>query len=96
MVPPRLLDNARVLRFADISTSPPTGRTRHVVQGRDVTDFAALAIAQYDSDPGFYLFYCDEAWNPITDTYHETMDAAIEQAEFEFGSVAFLDAAADS
>jgi hypothetical protein len=87
--PPTAIDGAKVVRFADLSTTSPTGKTRHVVEGKEATDFAGLAIAQYRSGPGFYLFYCDDEWNAITDTYHDTIDAAIEQAEFEFGSIAF-------
>ena len=30
-----------------------------------------LAICQYDDEPGFYLFYCDDAWSEIADTWHE-------------------------
>ena len=51
-----------------------------------------MALAKYSADPGLYLFYCDADWNIVTDTYHATMDEAIAQAEFEFGSVAFVDA----
>jgi hypothetical protein len=67
----------------------PTGRTRHVVNGEDAAGFAALAIAKYDSDPGFYLFYCDGEWRVVTDTYHDTVEAAITQAEFEYGALTF-------
>ena len=60
--------------------------------GRTVSGFAGLALAKYSADPGLHLFYCDADWNVVTDTYHATMDEAIAQAEFEFGSVAFVDA----
>lgn len=93
---PTLIDGAKILRFADVSDSLGTGGTRHVVQGDEVTEFASLAIAQYPTDPGFYLFYCDENWDAITDTYHETLDEAIEQAEFEFDPVVFVDAESHS
>lgn len=42
----------------------------------------ALSIVQYENDPGFYL---DETGQEQTDTYHDTLDSAFEQAEFEFG-----------
>jgi hypothetical protein len=87
--PPPNIDGARVLKFADLTSSSSTGKTRHVAGESEVADFAGLAIAQYPSDPGFYLFYCDENWKAITDTYHETLDAAIDQAEFEFEPVEF-------
>jgi hypothetical protein len=84
--PPEFLGKARVLQFASLAKSQPTGKTRHVVGGVQVTEFAGLAIARYDSD-GVYLFYCDPSWNVITDTWHEDVAAAIDQANFEFGLI---------
>lgn len=89
--PPVTIDNARVLRFADLSGTVPTRKTRHVVDGRVVEDFAGLAIAQYKLGGGVYLFYCDAEWNSITDTYHENIEGALAQAEFEFGQLKFVD-----
>ena len=88
---PNLIDGARLLRVADLSLAAPTGGTRHVVGDTEVDDFAAVAIAQYDSTPGFYLLYCDTDWNALTDTYHESVEDAIAQAEFEFGPLEFAD-----
>jgi len=45
---------------------------------------SGLAICRYDNGPGFYLFYCDDAWNEIADTWRETLEAAMAQAEFEY------------
>ncbi|HFC7549381.1 TPA: hypothetical protein ACFOTW_002091 [Neisseria meningitidis] len=42
----------------------------------------ALSIVQYEDDQGFYL---DETGQEQTDTYHDTLDSAFEQVEFEFG-----------
>jgi hypothetical protein len=36
-----------------------------------------------------YLFYCDPSWNVITDTWHQDVAAAIDQANFEFGLLHF-------
>ncbi len=63
----------------------PTGRTVHRIGGNVVPPPAALQIARYEGDPGFYLFYCSATGEVVTDTYHETLDAALDQAEFEFG-----------
>jgi len=88
--PPEILDRARVLQFASLARSQPTGKTRHVVGGVEVTDFAGVAIARYDDEPtGIYLFYCDRGWNVITDTWHEDIASAIAQANFEFGLLQF-------
>jgi hypothetical protein len=91
--PPATIDGASVLKFADLSHATATGRTKHVVRGHRPRDFAALAIATYGIASGFYLFYCDAEWRAVTDTYHDTIDAAIAQAEFEFAGVSFEDAA---
>ncbi len=75
--------------MADLSDSTPTGLTRHVVRGEVVAEFAALAIAGYEGDSGCYLFYCDEDWHVVTDTFHPTLEGAISQAEAEFGRLSF-------
>jgi hypothetical protein len=38
-----------------------------------------------------YLFHCDADWNTVTDTYHDTLEQALSQAEFEFGTLTFTD-----
>ena len=42
-----------------------------------------LGIVQLEGDAGFYLFYCDDSGVELTDTYHESYEAAQDQAEFE-------------
>ncbi len=88
--PPGLLDGAQVLRVSDVSAVRSTGRTRHVVGGRDVGAPAALVIATYADADGVYLFHCDHEWNVLADTYHETEEEALDQARFEFGDVVFI------
>ena len=88
--PPKTIDGAKVLQVASLEGSAPTGQTRHSVNGQDVSAFAALAMAKYPDDPGIYLFYCDEAWTTMTDTYHDDLEHAIGQAEFEFGPLQFV------
>jgi hypothetical protein len=87
--PPEFLDGARVLQIASLSRSQPTGATRHEVDGIEVRRFAALAVAQYEGSDSVYLFYCDADWRVVTDTEHESIPAAIEQAHFEFGLLPF-------
>ena len=90
--PPEFLDRARVLQVASLARSQPTGKTRHVAGGAEVSDFAAAAIARYDEEPtGVYLFYCDRGWNVVTDTWHEDVAAAVAQANFEFGLLQFVE-----
>ncbi|MCF0092488.1 hypothetical protein [Micromonospora sp. MH99] len=89
-VPPMLIDGARVRLFANLGPMQrPTGATVHSVSNfNDVVD--NLAIAQYGDDEEFYLFYCTNDWDVVSDTSHPTESAAVEQAEFEFVNLAFV------
>jgi hypothetical protein len=59
--------------------------TRHVADGQELPRPAALSIEQYPDDSGYYLMYLDSAGREQTDTYHDTLEGAFEQARFEFG-----------
>jgi hypothetical protein len=48
---------------------------------------AGLAICQYAGQDAFYLFGCDADWQNVTDTWHQTLDDAQHQAEFEYEGV---------
>jgi hypothetical protein len=74
-----------VLRRIRLGPShPPTGKTRHL-QGCEVLPAPwELRIVKYLDDTGFYLFYCDDTGKEITDTYHDTLEGAMSQAEWEF------------
>jgi len=63
----------------------PTGFTRHTRNGLPLQSTTELRIAQYYGDPSYYLFYCDATGEELTDTYHDTVDSAFEQARAEFG-----------
>ena len=81
---PASLGGAVVLKAARLFPAAHTGNTRHSVAGAPLKAASRLAIAQYPGQPGFYLFYCDDAWAVMTDTWHQTMDDAEAQAEFEY------------
>ena len=63
-----------------------TGGTRHVIAGQEMHAPSGLAICQ-DGPQSFFLFYCDEVWRSMTDTWHQDLDSARAQAEFEFANV---------
>jgi hypothetical protein len=88
---PLTIDGAEVLQTAGLASATPTGRTRHVVGDAKVDGFAGLAIARYPGDEGVYLFYCDADWTAVTDTLHESVEAAMRQAEFEFDGLEFVE-----
>ena len=63
-----------------------TGNTEHWVGGQILEEVYGLAICKYDNDTGYYLFYCNRNWETITDTFHDTVEDAKDQAEFEFSN----------
>jgi len=84
MQPPRELDGAVVVRWAEVTADAvPTDRTRHVVDGEPKEPFLQLAIARYPGDDGYYLFYLDSGGGVVTDTYHDSLEGAVEQADYE-------------
>ncbi len=48
---------------------------------------AGLAVCRYPDDKGFYLFGCDSEWQCVMDTWHQTLEEAQHQAEFEYEGV---------
>jgi hypothetical protein len=65
----------------------PTGKTRHYHGNTLLPAPYELRIVKYldSNDPGCYLFHCDASGTEFTDTYHETVEDAMSQAEWEFG-----------
>lgn len=83
-LPPDEIDGARVIAITNIDhRHVPTRGTTHIVAG-PVDIARRLAICKYPNESRFYLFYCDENWNAATDTWHETVEGAKEQADFEY------------
>jgi hypothetical protein len=59
-------------------------RTRHTINGVSAPPFTRLEITTYGQDAGFYLLHiCSDGQG--TDSWHETLEAAFDQAEFELG-----------
>ena len=63
----------------------PTGKTRHLHGSELLPLPSELRIVKYFDGSGFYLFYCDGTGKEFTDTYHDTLECALAQAEWEFG-----------
>ena len=61
-----------------------TGQVEHFVLGKPIEQVYALQIVSYAGDHGYYLIYLDKNGYEITDTYHNTIESAVEQATFEF------------
>jgi hypothetical protein len=62
----------------------PTGKTVHYSGGEVVPTPSELQIAQYPGDDGYYLFYLDESGQEMTDTFHDDIRSAMDQADWEF------------
>jgi hypothetical protein len=87
-LPPRILDGSQVVCFARLGPdSLPTGRTKHIVGGLESPQFQGLVIIEQTDRGPYHLLYCDQDWNPITDTWHQTLDSAKAQAEFEYQGI---------
>jgi hypothetical protein len=57
-----------------------------MVMGEEMSLPAAIAICR-KAESSFYLCYCDHDWKPITDTWHQSLEDAKRQGEFEFTGV---------
>jgi len=85
---PGTIGGAHVVRWSPIDDRHHvTGNCRHSVAGRLLGPAAGLAICQYEGQAAYYLFHCDDEWNSLTDTWHETLQDALRQAEFEYEGV---------
>ncbi|HEU5011424.1 MAG TPA: hypothetical protein VFT66_02695 [Roseiflexaceae bacterium] len=85
---PKQIGGAEVICFAIIdSRTYPTDKCKHVVGGVLQGPASGLAICQYEGESSFYLFGCDQNWQSITDTWHETFEDAKNQAEIEYTGV---------
>jgi hypothetical protein len=67
---------------------PSPGKTRHTLSDsagiRPFPPFKSLQIAHYPGSVGYYLFYfCADGKG--TDTWHQSLEDALHQAEWELG-----------
>ena len=85
---PNEIGGARVVLYTLIDERHKhTGNCRQIVAGELQGAAAGLAICQYEGENDYYLFGCDEDWNTKTDTWHEMLEDAKAQAEFEYEGV---------
>jgi hypothetical protein len=81
---PKSIDGFPVLCYTPIDhRHRPTGGCRHISPVGLLGPASGLAICG-DAPDSVYLFSCDEAWVPFTDTWHESIEKAKQQAEFEY------------
>lgn len=75
----------QILGEVDISAISPTGKTKHTVDGIPVTNEAKLRIVRLAGDTSIYLIHYGSDGSELTDTCHETIEEAVDQANFEYG-----------
>lgn len=85
---PNKIGGARVVLYTPIDERHTyTGNCHQIVAGELMGPAAGIAICQYEGENSYYLFGCDKDWNTVTDTWHETLEDAQAQAEFEYKGV---------
>ena len=70
---------------ARVEQTRVTGKTRHYRDGKQQRPPQSLEIVQLPPDTGYYLLYLDENGIEVNDTWHESLDRAMDQANCEFG-----------
>lgn len=84
---PEKIGNADLIAYLILTSKhTKTNNTKHYVSGQLLTGISILTICKYVNDAGYYLFYCGSDWKEFTDTYHDSMEDAMDQAEFEFAN----------
>ena len=61
-----------------------TGKTKHYVDNDEIDNPVELRIVQYKDDNGYYLLYIGFDGEELADTYHDTVEQAKDQANWEF------------
>jgi len=93
MIPPKALDGATVVAAADLALTSATGSVRHfrgaALQESD--KFFYLALATYEGDRGWYVFYCDQTWAVLNDLLFDSRQEAEQHVGREFVGVEFID-----
>lgn len=78
----------RTLWRVALGPSHHASLTKHSIRDEDgernFPPFVSLEIASYDGEESCYLFHIC-ANGQVADTSHQTVDEAIDQAEWEFG-----------
>ncbi len=83
---PKEIGGANVIGYAIIgSDNTRTGNSKQIVAGETKAAATAMIIAQYDNDSAYYVFGCyGPEWATETDTWHEDLEDAIEQLDWEY------------
>lgn len=83
---PDIIGGAKVVCTAVVGKSLPTGNTQHYAGIHLLPPAYGMAICRY-KQAGYYLFSCDPNWKEFADTWHQTIEDAMDQAEFEYEGI---------
>lgn len=84
-IPPLYIDGAVTIWYICLNSEYRyVQNVNHYVDGNRMGAAPVLAICHYPDDTGYYLFRYDGTWKTITDTYHDSVEAAMAQAAFEY------------
>ena len=61
-----------------------TNKVQHFSDGNQIVDFKELRIVTYENDPGYLIIYFDSRGQEVSDTYHESLQQALDYARWEF------------
>ncbi|QOR67319.1 hypothetical protein IM538_04040 [Cytobacillus suaedae] len=81
---PDELDGAKVIQYTKNSTQNEFGVVNIISEDNEVIDvcpITALAICKYSDGNGYYLFSCDLNWEVVGDTFHYSLEEAIDFAD---------------
>ncbi len=79
---PTNIGESKVILYSHIDQRhTPTGACKHEIDDILLKNAKWAVITKYDNDSGYYLFFCYET-DHLSDTYHETLEEAKEQAEY--------------
>lgn len=85
---PKEIGGLPVVRWSPIDTRHRvTGACRHFDLSKGTEDPVPAIVAIVGRGPNFYLMRFDNEWQFITDTWHESLDGALAQAEFEYEGI---------
>lgn len=87
--PPSEIGGLPVIRWSPVDgPHRRAGDGRRIVAGEVAAAPVAVAVCEDAASGGCFLFGCDADWHVMTDTWHESLEQARAQAEFEFAGVA--------
>ena len=87
-IPKKNTDSGRLVQWARIGDGIViTGNCLHLDQYGIIDPPQGLTIYYDEKEEAYYLFRCDSDWVSLSDTWHQTLEEALSQAEFEFQGI---------